>query len=136
MWLILCLTLFFSAGDIHAAEQIELFDTDKQQVVATFPNTQAFQKEAQQLLNDVSGRVLELNPSLDHAMIVKIPLVPPKRLTHRPSGIDAEIAEMFVVMPKKGSRPPWLILHTKQYETLVVEFTGKVDRLRAQVHLP
>lgn len=136
MWLILCLTLFFSAPGSQATEQVELFDTDKQQIVATFPNNEVFQKEAQQFLASVSGRVQEFNPSLDRAMIVKIPLVPPKRLTHRPSKLDADIADMFVIMPKKGGRVPWLILHTKQYETVVVEFAGKVDQLRAQVKLP
>lgn len=136
MWLILSLALFFSAGHVQAAEPVELFDTDKQKVVENFPNTEEFQTEAQRLLNSVSGRVLELTPSLEHAMIVKIPLVPPQPLVHRPSGIDAQIAEMFVVMPKKGGRHPWLILHTKQYETVVVEFSAKVDGLRAKVHLP
>ncbi|ELK42217.1 hypothetical protein D478_09988 [Brevibacillus agri BAB-2500] len=135
MWLILCLTLFFSAGSANGGEQVELFDSDKQQVVATFANSDVFQKEAQQLLRTVSGRVLELNPSLDHVMIVKIPLAPPQRLQHAPSGIDAEIAEMFVIMPKKEGRRPWLILHTKEYETVVVEFSGAVDQLRASVRL-
>ncbi|RNB55728.1 hypothetical protein EDM57_14640 [Brevibacillus gelatini] len=135
MWLILCLTLLFSAGSANGGEQVELFDSDKQQVVATFANSDEFQKEAQQLLRTVSGRVLELNPSLDHAMIVKIPLAPPQRLQHVPSGIDAEIAEMFVIMPKKGGRRPYLILHTKEYETVVVEFSGAVDQLRSSVRL-
>jgi hypothetical protein len=136
MWLILCLALFFSTGDVNMAEQVELFDTDKQQVVKTFSNTAEFQTEAQKLLDSVQGRVLELNPSLDHALIVKIPLAPPKRLVHRPSSIDTEIVEMFVIMPKKGRRPPWMILHTKGDETVVLEFSGKVETLRRQVQLP
>ena len=136
MWLILCLALFFSGGTAHAAEQVELFDSDQQKVVATFANTEVFQTEAQKLLHSVSGRVLELNPSLEHAMIVRIPLAPPQHLTHSSSGIDTDIAEMFVIMPKKGSRPPWMILHTKQYETVVVEFGAKVEQLRKQVQLP
>ncbi|MGN7470907.1 hypothetical protein [Brevibacillus sp. SAFN-007a] len=136
MWLILCLTLFFSAGSANGGEQVELFDSDEQRVVATFANSDRFQQEAQQLLRTVSGRVLELNPSLDHVMIVKIPLAPPQRLKHAASGIDTEIAEMFVIMPKKAARRPWLILHTKEYETVVVEFSGAVDQLRASVQLP
>ncbi|MED1721246.1 hypothetical protein [Brevibacillus parabrevis] len=135
MWLILCLTLFFSSGSAVGAEQVELFDSDKQQVVATFANSDEFQKEAEQLLATVSGRVQELNPSLDHAMIVKIPLAPPKRLKLASASLDTDIAEMFVIMPKKGGRRPWLILHTKEYETVVVEFTGAVDQLRANVQL-
>ncbi|MGG1662815.1 hypothetical protein [Brevibacillus sp. NRS-1366] len=136
MWLILCFALFFSGSTANAAESIELFDSDKQQVVATFANTESFQTEAKRLLQSVSGRVLELNPSLEHAMIIKIPLAPTQRLKHASSGIDTEIAEMFVIMPKKGNRPPWLILHTKEYETIVMEFGAKIDQLRAQVKLP
>lgn len=137
MWLILSLALFFSGGGAAvAAEQVELFDSDAQKVVATFQNTEEMQAEAQRLLNSVSGRVLELNPSLDHVMIVKIPLAPPKRLALRSAGIETDIAEMFVVMPKKGKRPPWMILHTKEYETVVVEFSGGVEKLRAKVRLP
>lgn len=136
MWLILCVALLFSGSTANAAESIELFDSDKQQVVATFANTESFQSEAKRLLQSVTGRVLELNPSLEHVMIVKIPLAPPQHLKHSPSGIDIQVAEMFVIMPKKGTRPPWLILHTKDYETLVMEFGAKVDELRAQVKLP
>ncbi|KQL43394.1 hypothetical protein AN963_28450 [Brevibacillus choshinensis] len=139
MWLLLCLALFFSSGETAiatTAEQIELFDSDQQKVVATFDNTAALQAEAQHMLDSVSGRVLEFNPSLDHVMIVKIPLIPPKHLALRSAGIDADISEMFVIMPKQGSRPPWLILHTKQYETVVVEFSGSVKKLREQVKLP
>lgn len=140
MWLILCLALLVSplqtgAAKAEAAEQVELFDTDKERVVDTFDNTEAFQTEAQALLNSVSGRVQELNPPLEHAMIVKIPLVPPKQLVHRPSKIDAAIVEIFVVMPKAGSRRPWMILHTKEYETLVVEFGGEVGGLKRLVRL-
>ena len=136
MWLILCVALLFSGSTANAAENIELFDSDKQQVVATFANTESFQTEAKRLLQSVSGRVLELNPSLEHVMIVKIPLAPPQHLKQSSSGIDIQIAEMFVIMPKKGNRPPWLILHTKEYETVVMEFGAKVDQLRAQVKLP
>ncbi|QRG68179.1 hypothetical protein [Brevibacillus choshinensis] len=137
MWLILCLALFFSSGQTAlATEQVEVFDSDQQKVIATFDNTPALQKEAQLILDSVSGRVLEFNPSLDHVRVVKIPLVPPKRLTQRSAGIEADIAEMFVVIPKKGSRPPWLILHTKQYETIVVEFSVSVKTLKELVKLP
>lgn len=148
MWLILCLALLFTpahaaamanpnpADPIDQAERVELFDTDKQQVVQTYPNSTAFQEHAGHILDSVSGRVLELNPALEHAMIVKIPLVPPRRLVHKPSRLDTQIAAMFLVMPKTGSRAPWLILHTKQYETVVVEFSAKVDTLREQLRLP
>ncbi|NRS51851.1 hypothetical protein [Brevibacillus sp. HB2.2] len=139
MWLIVCLALLFSGSTANAAElgePIELFDTDKQRVVASFENTTGFQEEAKQILQSVSGRVLEFNPSLDSAMIVKIPLVPPKPIKLKSANLDAMIAEMFVIMPKKGERRPWLILHTKEYETVVVEFIEKVDDLRKQVKLP
>lgn len=118
------------------AEQVELFDTDKQQVVRTFPNSSAFQQQAQRILDSVSGRVLDLNPSLENAMIVKIPLAPPKRLVHQASNLDTQITNMFVILPKSGGRQPWLILHTKQEETVVVEFSAKVDAIREQLHLP
>jgi len=136
MWLILCLALFFSSSDATVAEKIELFDSDQQKVVATFDNTAALQTEAQRMLDSVSGRVLEFNPSLDHVRIVKIPLTPPKRLVLRSAGIDTDIAEMFVIMPKQGGRAPWLILHTKQYEAVVVEFSRGVEKLKEHVRLP
>ncbi|MFD2369638.1 hypothetical protein ACFSO0_06635 [Brevibacillus sp. GCM10020057] len=136
MWLILCVALLFSSPGAAVAEKIELFDSDQQKVVATFDNSEALQAEAQHILDSVSGRVLEFSPSLDHVMIVKIPLTPPKRLVLRSAGIDADIAEMFVIMPKRGGRAPWLILHTKEYETVVVEFARGVQKLKEQVRLP
>jgi len=134
MWLILCLALLFSTGDPVATEPVELFDTDKERVVQTYANSEEFQNAAKQLLNTVSGRVLELNPSLEHAMIVKIPMTPPQQLVNDPARIHEKIAEMFVVIPKKG-RKPWMILHTQEYQTLVVEFTGEVAALKKLVRL-
>ncbi|WP_400164364.1 hypothetical protein ACAF76_018845 [Brevibacillus sp. TJ4] len=142
MWLIVCLALLFSgAQTVHAetelpgAAQVELFDTNKQKVVQTFANSSLFQKQAKEILDSVSGRVQELSPSLENAMIAKIPLAPPQRMVHKGTGLDVEIAEMFVVMPKKGSRPPWLILITKEHETVIMEFSRKVDALRKQLRL-
>jgi len=144
---ILCMVLLLSS--VHAetaaavqpadqsiqAEEVELFDSDKQQVIRTFPNSTSFQQQAQHILDSVSGRVLDLNPSLENAMIVKIPLAPPKRLVHQASNLDTQIAAMFIIMPKSGGRQPWLILHTKQEETVVVEFSAKVDAIREQLQL-
>ncbi|QQE76459.1 hypothetical protein KDJ56_02650 [Brevibacillus composti] len=123
-------------ADTIAAEQVELFDTDKERVVKTYENTTLFQQEAQTLLKTVSGRVLDLQPSLSHALIVKIPLAPPQKLVHRQAQIDTMIASMFVIMPKEGSRRPWMILHTKEEETLLVEFAGDVGQLRKLARLP
>lgn len=139
MWLILCLALFFSSGDaaaVAAMGQIELFDSDAQKVVAAFDNTAELQAEAQRIMDSVSGRVQEFNPSLDHVTVLKIPLVPPKRLSLRSAGLDVEITDMFVVMPKQGRRQSWLILHTKQYETVVVEFSRDVKKLKELLPLP
>jgi hypothetical protein len=129
------MTLLFSGvpadqGELVGAAEVELFDTNRQKVVQTFPNTRQFQLQAQRILDSVSGRVLELNPSLENAMIAKIPLVPPKKLVHHSSRVNEEIAEMFVVMPKKGGRSPWLILHTKNDETVVMEFGEQTGTLR------
>ena len=123
-------------ADTIAAEQVELFDTDKERVVKTYENTTLFQQEAQTLLKTVSGRVLDLQPSLSHALIVKIPLAPPQKLVHRQAQIDTMIASMFVIMPKEGSRRPWMILHTKEEETLLVEFAVDVEQLRKLARLP
>jgi hypothetical protein len=79
--------------------------------------------------------VQELNPSLEHAMIVKIPLAPPQKLSVPAAGIDQVITQLFVIMPNRESRRPWLILHTKTSETLVVEFSGQVKKLKQLVHL-
>ncbi|MFY0545917.1 hypothetical protein [Brevibacillus sp. H7] len=131
----LCLALLFSTGETVAAEPVELFDTDKERVVQTFDNTREFQEAAKELLTSVSGRVLELNPSLAHALIVKIPLVPPQPLVNRQARIEEKISEIFVIMPKKGERKPWMILHTQEYETLVVEFSKEVSTLKKLVQL-
>ncbi|USG66365.1 hypothetical protein NDK47_03270 [Brevibacillus ruminantium] len=117
-------------ADEIAAEQVELFDTDKERVIQTYQNTTDFQQEAQSLLQSVSGRVMDLEPSLSHAMIVKIPLAPPQKLVHPQARIDAMIASVFVIMPKERGHRPWMILHTKEEETLVVECTGEVQKLR------
>jgi hypothetical protein len=135
MWLILCLAMLFSAGNPVGAEPVELFDTDKERVVQTFANTEEFQETAKTLLNSVTGRVLELNPSLDHAMIVKIPLAPPQKFLNRPANMEATIVQMFVIMPKVGKRKPWMILHTQNDETLIVEFGGEVAKLKKLVRL-
>jgi hypothetical protein len=124
------LSLFLLTAEPGAAGQVELFDTDEERVVKTYENSDAFQKQAQAILDSVSGRVLELNPSLEKVMIAKIPLAPPKKLAVQAIGVDTVVTDMFVVMPKQGSRLPWLILHNKENETLLLEFTQKVDGLK------
>lgn len=114
------LLLLFSSTAVSA--DVELFDTDREKVVKVYANSPRFQQEAQNILHSVSGRVQELSPSLEKALILKIPLSPPQELTLASAAIDAEIVEMFVVMPKRGARPPWLILHTADGHSLLLEF--------------
>lgn len=130
MSFLLALCLLFSPVQSVAAEQVELFDTDKERVVEAFANSSAFQETALHILKSVSGRVLELSPSLEHALIVKIPLVPPKALVVPSAKIDETVLSIFVVMPKYQTRKPWLIVHTKKEETLLVEFTTELAQLR------
>jgi hypothetical protein len=134
MWAMLALCFLLVAGQPVAAERVELFDSDAEKVVATFDNTKEFQQEARVILDSVSGIVKELNPTLTHVLIAKIPLAPPQKLTARSIDTDAEIATMFVVMPKREVRQPYLILLTKENETLVVEFGQKTDQLRRLLH--
>lgn len=130
MWLILCVTLLLSAGTPINAEVVELFDTDKEQVVQTIANSTDFQEAAKEILKSVNGRVLELNPSLAHAVIVKIPLAPPQPLSVHAAELETTVGQLFVIMPKTGQRKPWLILHTKEEETVIVEFTQELARLK------
>nr|WP_206529671.1 hypothetical protein [Brevibacillus sp. SYP-B805] len=131
----LALCFLLATGGQVAAEQVELFDSDVERVIETFANTEEFQKEARVILDSVSGKVTELNPPLTHALIAKIPLAPPQELHVKADRIDEVITQMFVVMPKQGGRRPYLILHTKANDTLVLEFGEKTDRLRRLLHL-
>jgi hypothetical protein len=124
------LLLLFASPAVSG--DVELFDTDREQVVKIYANSLSFQQEAKEILHSVSGRVLELSPSLEKALILKIPLSPPQDLTVASAAIDAQIVEMFVVMPKRAARPPWLILHTADGDSLLLEFArgaGQVERL-------
>ncbi|MGE5704830.1 MAG: hypothetical protein ACM32O_20060 [Clostridia bacterium] len=126
----LALCLLFSAFAPAAADQVELFDSDREKVVETFENSQAFQESAVHILNSVSGRVMDFAPSLQKVLIVKIPLVPPRALSVPKAGIDDTLTAVFVVIPKQGVRKPWLIAHTKKEETLLMEFTQELSALR------
>ena len=130
MWMNLVLAwMLLVSGSGTPAEQVELFDTDQEKVTRSFKNSENFQKEAREILQSVDKRVLELSPSLEHALIVKIPLEPPQKLKIKDANLDAEILRMFIVLPKKSARSPWLILQTKDGETVIVEFTEKLDRM-------
>jgi len=135
MWAFLAVWLMLFSTQPNPLEPVELFDTDKERVVSTFENSEEYQQVARTLLASVTARVLELNPPLAHAYIVKIPLVPPQRLEVPDAKIKDEIVRMFVVMPKQGQRKPYLILHTKDNVTLVVEFVEPVESLRRMVRL-
>ncbi len=134
MKFLLSLALFFAAGQPINAEQVELFDTDQEKVVEYFTNTDEFQAQAKHILNSVTGRVLDLQPVLEHAFILKVPLVPPQKLSVPKASIEDTVAELFVVMPKQGVRKPWLILRTKKEETLLVEFSQGLDQLHQLIH--
>jgi hypothetical protein len=135
MWAVLAVWFMLVSGQPIASEQVELFDTDEERVVSSFANSEAYQKEARKILDSVTARVLDLNPPLEHAYIVKIPLVPPQRLDVKDARIKEEITRMFVVMPKRGQRKPYLILHTKDNATLVLEFVEPVESLRQMTQL-
>ncbi|MBO8164077.1 MAG: hypothetical protein H0Z34_10215 [Brevibacillus sp.] len=126
----LCASLLLFFSPPAAAGEVELFDTDKERVVEMYANSPLFQQEAKQILNSVSGRVLELSPSLQRALILRIPLQPPQDLAVRAMDIDETIVEMFVVMPKQGERRPWLIVHTKDGDSLLLEFTRGANPLK------
>ncbi len=128
------LSLLLLTSHPLVSDQVEIFDTDKERVVQTFENTEAFQKTAAAILHTATERVAELSPSLEKAVIVKIPLIPPQQLSRPRLQINAGIREMFVVMPKHGRRKPWLILHTKEEETLVFEFSGSLEELKRLIH--
>ncbi|MET3291722.1 UNVERIFIED_CONTAM: hypothetical protein ABID98_004292 [Brevibacillus sp. OAP136] len=136
MQFFLALCLLFSPLESVAAEQVELFDTEQERVVQTFTNSSAFQEEALHILDSVTGRVLELSPSLEHALIVKIPLAPPKSLVVPAAKIDEKVLSVFVIIPKQQNRKPWLIVHTKKEETLLLEFTAGIARLRQLIGKP
>ncbi|WP_134685653.1 hypothetical protein [Brevibacillus migulae] len=135
MWAFLAVWLMLFSSQPLPLEPVEVFDTDKERVVSTFENSEKYQQAARMLLASVTARVLELNPPLTHAYIVKIPVVPPQRLEVPDAKIREEIVRMFVVMPKRGERKPYLILHTKDNATLVVEFVEPVESLRKMVRL-
>ncbi|GAA4724734.1 hypothetical protein [Brevibacillus fulvus] len=132
MWLIVCLSLLLNLGQQQgtAAEQVELFDTDKERVVQTINNSAAFQQTAQAMLASITGRVMEISPSLAKAMIVKIPLAPPQHMRIPKESVEADITNVFVVMPKQGERKPWLLLHTTENDTILVEFSSSLDKLK------
>lgn len=133
MWksLVLAWVLMFSATG--ASEKVELFDTDKEKVVHTYENLQEFQKEGRTILQSANRRVVDAKPSLKQALIVKIPLQPPQKVIVKDTDLKADIIRMFVIIPKNTARDPWLILHTQEGETLVLDFTEKIDRLMKMI---
>ncbi|WP_019123970.1 hypothetical protein [Brevibacillus massiliensis] len=133
MWKSICLALMLFSAQPIQAEDVELYDTDKERVIQTFANSEKFQQEAADILKRVTGRVQELAPSLTKVEILKIPLAPPRELTVQPGNVQAKVVEMFVVMPKQGARAPWLILHTKEHSTILAEFSGSVQSLRDMI---
>ncbi len=130
MWLQLVLSWMLMVSGISSGEQVEIFDTDRGKVVETYTNTEEIQRAAHTILESVSGKVMELSPSLEHAMIVKIPMEPAHRLAVKKADIDEMIVRMFIIMPKSETRPPFMILHTQKGETVVVEFTAKLETLQ------
>ncbi|MGD8192608.1 hypothetical protein ACQCN2_21785 [Brevibacillus ginsengisoli] len=129
----LLLSLFLITATPVAYQQVEIFDTDKEKVVETIDNSESFQQVASSILASVTRRVSEMSPQLEKSIIVKIPLQPPQRIKFEPS-IQSPIREMFIVLPKSEKRNPWLILHSKDEETHLFEFSGSVQELRRLIH--
>ncbi|WP_139491901.1 hypothetical protein [Brevibacillus dissolubilis] len=118
-----------------APEQIELFDTDQERIVQRLESTPQYQQEVRKILDSVTGRVQELNPSLRKAMILKIPVKPPQRLRFAQANLDTEIIRMFIVMPKPGNpRKPYLLLHNRNNETILMEFNRPLTSLMNLLH--
>lgn len=131
----LCLAVMLAVSQWGVIPDVELYDTDRERVVKTVTNTEEFQRAGRNILASATGRVMELNPALEKAMIVKVPLAPPYHLKLASAHIEADIVEMFVVMPKKGKRPPWLILHTTENNSLLLEFSAELNQLKRLLHM-
>lgn len=130
MWQKLLLSFLLFNTNPVATDSVEIFDTDKERIVSTIDNSEAFQKIAGALMESVSDRVADLSPPLEKSLIVKIPLAPLQNLKKPSLKIDATITDLFVVMPKQSNRKPWLILHTKEGDTLLLEFGMDLTHLK------
>lgn len=134
MWQILLLSLVLFNANPTVADSIEIFDTDKERIVSTIDNSEAFQRMAGAMMESVTGSVADLSPPLEKSLIVKIPLHPEQSFKKQKLQIDSTIRELFVVMPKQNKRKPWLILHTKEDDTLLLEFTMDTAPLKELIN--
>jgi hypothetical protein len=130
MWKGVLLALLLAITQPDLPGEVEVFDSDQEKVVETYRNSQAFQEEAHRILDSATGPVQELSPSLEKVRIVKIPLTPPYRIPKAAWHNETTVNELFVVIPKAGGRKPWLIVHTRQNDSLFLEMKRGADPLQ------
>ncbi|WP_232699941.1 hypothetical protein [Brevibacillus daliensis] len=114
----------------ESEEQVELFDSEKEKVISRFSNTKKFREEAARIIQSISGRVQEMSPAFDQSFIVKIPISPPMKLTLPKYELNEDIHYLYVVMPMKGKRKPWIIMHNQESETILMEIASDVTNLK------
>lgn len=118
------------AQTVAAMDDAEVFDIKKGEITQAIPNSNALQIRAREWLSSITGNVKSLHIEPSEGIAIKIPLLPPYKLTS--SWITGNVTEIVIFISTSESYFPTLLIFTRENEFIAVHFKSSNLKLFLQ----
>jgi len=109
----------------ESSDEIQIFDISKGKVVKKLKTTDAVQKQAEQIINSITGLYAKVQPFPEKGYIVRIPVNPALKV--RNQFINATIDKIYVIFTKE--EPPFVLILDSSDKPFVYNFDCRIDEL-------
>ncbi|NQX58239.1 hypothetical protein [Paenibacillus qinlingensis] len=105
---------------VIAMDGAEVFDIKKGEITQAIPNSNALQIQAREWLSSITGIVESLHIEPSEGIAIKIPLLPPHKLTS--NWITGTVTEIVMFISISKTYFPTLLIFTRENGFIAVHF--------------
>ncbi|MCS7461776.1 hypothetical protein N0M98_16600 [Paenibacillus doosanensis] len=114
-----------NAASAASQAPIQVFDVQKEQVVATLPNSPAFREQADHWLRAVRRLSERSRIEAETGIVVHIPLDPPLPVSHK--WLSFQAAEIYLFVDPQEKESPHLLVFSSEGKPYVFDCPEKPD---------
>ncbi|TDF91859.1 hypothetical protein [Paenibacillus piri] len=116
-----------------AAEPVEVFDVGKEEVVATFPNSQELREQADRWLQAVQRLSGRADMEAEQGIVIHIPLNPPLLVKH--SWLSIQAADLYLFIDPRTKENPHMLVFSNEGKPYVFDGPANPEPFLQQYHL-
>lgn len=109
----------------EASNEVQIFDVAKGRIVKKMKTCEGIQRQAEKIVNSMSGLYVKVQPLPEKGYIVKIPFNPPVMVQN--PYINAMVDKIFLIFTEK--EPPFLLILDEKDRPFAYNFSAKTDDL-------